>query len=40
MSFLIGWALEGQSAKPDIGDLVGGLISVVGALVIVFWPRR
>ena len=40
MSFLIGWALEGESAKPDIGDLVGGLISVVGALVIVFWPRR
>ncbi|KAK1742345.1 YnfA family protein [Skeletonema marinoi] len=40
MSFLIGWALEGPSAKPDVGDLVGGLISVVGALVIVFWPRR
>ena len=40
MSFLIGWALEGESAKPDVGDLVGGLISVVGALVIVFWPRR
>jgi len=40
MSFLIGWALEGENAKPDTGDLVGGLISVVGALVIVFWPRR
>ena len=40
MSFLIGWALEGPSAKPDVGDLVGGLISVVGALVIVLWPRR
>ena len=40
MSFLIGWGLEGASAKPDVGDLVGGLISVVGALVIVFWPRR
>jgi drug/metabolite transporter superfamily protein YnfA len=40
MSFLIGWALEGESAKPDTGDLVGGLISVAGALVIVFWPRR
>ncbi len=40
MSFLIGWALEGESAKPDTGDFVGGAISVVGALVIVFWPRR
>ncbi|KAL7501139.1 hypothetical protein ACHAWT_010890 [Skeletonema menzelii] len=40
MSFLIGWALEGESAKPDVGDVAGGLISVVGALVIVFWPRR
>lgn len=40
MSFLIGWALEGESAKPDLGDIVGGTISLVGALVIVFWPRR
>ena len=40
MSFLIGWALEGESAKPDLGDIVGGAISLVGALVIVFWSRR
>lgn len=40
MSFLLAWALEGQSAKPDVGDLVGGGISLVGVLVIMFWPGR
>ena len=39
MSFLLAWALEGKSAKPDVGDLVGGAISLVGAGVIIFWPR-
>ncbi|KAL3789729.1 hypothetical protein HJC23_006722 [Cyclotella cryptica] len=39
LSFLLGWALEGSSAKPDVGDLVGGGISLVGVGVIMFWPR-
>ena len=39
LSYLLGWALEGSSAKPDAGDLVGGGISLVGAAVILFWPR-
>lgn len=39
LSYLLGWALEGESAKPDVGDLVGGAISLVGVGVIIFWPR-
>ena len=39
LSFLLAWALEGESAKPDIGDIVGGAISLVGVLLIMFWPR-
>ena len=39
LSYLLGWMLEGSSAKPDVGDLVGGCISLVGAAVILFWPR-
>mmetsp|Transcript_7741 Transcript_7741/g.16572 ORF Transcript_7741/g.16572 Transcript_7741/m.16572 type:complete len:190 (+) Transcript_7741:192-761(+) len=40
MSFLLGWALEGQSAKPDVGDFVGGVICLIGVFVIMFWPGR
>ena len=39
LSFFMGWALEGVSAKPDVGDLVGGGIALVGAGVVMFWPR-
>ena len=37
LSFLFGWALDGD--KPDLGDVIGGCISVAGVLVILFWPR-
>ena len=37
LSFLAGWVLDGD--KPDLGDLVGGGIALVGVLVILFWPR-
>lgn len=36
-SFLFGWAVDGD--KPDIGDIAGGVISLGGACVIMFWPR-
>ena len=39
LSFLLAWALEGEAAKPDLGDIVGGIISLIGVLVIMFWPR-
>jgi small multidrug resistance family-3 protein len=39
LSYLLGWALEGESAKPDVGDLVGGGIALVGVGVLMFWPR-
>jgi small multidrug resistance family-3 protein len=37
LSFLFGWWLDGD--KQDIGDGVGGAISLAGVLVILFWPR-
>ena len=40
LSFLLAWALEGESARPDLGDIVGGGISLVGVFVIMFWPGR
>mmetsp|Transcript_23125 Transcript_23125/g.43756 ORF Transcript_23125/g.43756 Transcript_23125/m.43756 type:complete len:190 (-) Transcript_23125:1606-2175(-) len=40
MSFLFAWWMEGESAKPDVGDMVGGGISLVGVFVIMFWPGR
>ena len=38
LSFLAGWALDGD--KPDMGDVVGGIISLAGVLLILFWPRK
>jgi drug/metabolite transporter superfamily protein YnfA len=37
LSFLFGWALDGD--RPDMGDVVGGSISLVGVLLVLFWPR-
>ena len=37
LSFLFGWAVDGD--KPDTGDVIGGCICMVGAGVILFWPR-
>ena len=37
LSFLAGWGLDGD--KPDLGDVIGGIISLVGVLIILFWPR-
>jgi small multidrug resistance family-3 protein len=37
LSFLFGWWLDGD--KPDRGDIIGGLISLVGVCLILFWPR-
>jgi small multidrug resistance family-3 protein len=37
LSFLAGWWLDGD--KPDLGDVIGGSISLVGVLLILFWPR-
>jgi drug/metabolite transporter superfamily protein YnfA len=37
LSFLAGWALDGD--KPDLGDVIGGVISLAGVLLILFWPR-
>jgi small multidrug resistance family-3 protein len=38
LSFLAGWYLDND--KPDLGDVVGGCVSLAGVLMILFWPRR
>eukprot|EP01083_Nonionella_stella_P097229 273273_1 len=38
MSFLFGWWLDGD--KPDLGDIIGGSIALIGVLVIMLWPRK
>lgn len=37
LSLLWGWGVDGQ--RPDAADLVGGALCVVGAAVIMYWPR-
>jgi small multidrug resistance family-3 protein len=37
LSFLAGWALDG--VRPDLGDVVGGLVALSGVLIVLFWPR-
>ncbi len=37
MSLFFGWMLDGD--QPDIGDLVGSVIALIGVLVIMLWPR-
>ena len=37
LSFLAGWCLDND--RPDLGDMIGGSIALVGVLVILFWPR-
>lgn len=38
LAALWGWALDGD--RPDLGDIVGGLIALAGVLLMLFWPRN
>ncbi len=38
LSYGWGWALDGD--KPDIGDIIGTVVAVVGVLLAWFWPRK
>lgn len=38
LSFLLGWTLDGD--RPDVGDVVGGVVALIGVLIIMFWPNR
>ncbi len=37
LSILWGWKIDGIA--PDRFDLIGGLISLIGVFVIMYWPR-
>jgi small multidrug resistance family-3 protein len=37
LSYIFGWLLDG--IKPDIGDISGGSIALIGVCVAMFWPR-
>ncbi len=38
MSLLWGWGFD--SNQPDIGDVIGGAVALVGAGLILYWPRE
>ena len=38
LSFLFGWVLDGD--KPDLGDVVGGSVAIVGVFMVMLWPRN
>ncbi|GAX22200.1 pre-rRNA-processing protein TSR4 [Fistulifera solaris] len=38
LSLLWGWGLDGD--RPDVGDLVGSLVALIGVLLMLFWPFR
>jgi small multidrug resistance family-3 protein len=38
MAMLWGWIFDG--IHPDMYDVIGGLIALVGAAVIFYWPRK
>jgi small multidrug resistance family-3 protein len=38
LSFLFGWYLDGD--QPDLGDVVGGIVALIGVLLIMLWPRN
>ena len=37
LSFLAGWYLDQD--RPDLGDIIGGSVALVGVLIVLFWPR-
>jgi small multidrug resistance family-3 protein len=37
LSLLWGWWIDGH--RPDMADVVGGIICVMGVSVIMYWPR-
>ena len=38
LSILWGYLVDGF--KPDLGDIIGGAIVVVGTMIMFFWPNR
>jgi small multidrug resistance family-3 protein len=34
-----GWARVFDGLKPDLGDVIGSSVAVLGALITLFWPR-
>ena len=37
LSFLWGWAVDGD--LPDRFDVIGATISLIGVLIVIYWPR-
>lgn len=38
MSMLWGWIFNG--IQPDMYDIIGGIIALIGVLIIFYWPRK
>ena len=37
LSILWGWKVD--HVKPDLYDIIGGAVALVGVLIIMYWPR-
>jgi small multidrug resistance family-3 protein len=37
LSLLWGWWMDGN--RPDVADVVGGVVCLIGVSVIMYWPR-
>ncbi len=37
LSILWGWKVD--QVKPDLYDIIGGAVALVGVLIIMYWPR-
>jgi small multidrug resistance family-3 protein len=37
LALLWGWGVDGR--RPDVPDVVGAAVCLVGAAVIMYWPR-
>mmetsp|Transcript_23634 Transcript_23634/g.49724 ORF Transcript_23634/g.49724 Transcript_23634/m.49724 type:complete len:146 (-) Transcript_23634:1591-2028(-) len=37
MSYFFGWLLDG--VRPDVGDVTGGCVAIIGVCLAYFWPR-
>jgi small multidrug resistance family-3 protein len=38
MAMMWGWVFDGT--RPDVYDLIGGIVALIGVAVIFYWPRK
>lgn len=38
LSLLWGWCVDGR--RPDVPDVIGSAVCLIGVAIIMYWPRR